>query len=115
MLLQLLQSLAFSTFISERGIPFRQCDIFDDLVAQEVFLNSSRDEQEMVDDLLQLAEALNKQEPVEIVNMPQSMDTIASAGVVALQELNGSKIEEILKKQQPHLPSCPGNSGVVLR
>ena len=84
-------------------------------MAQGIFFDSSHGEPEMVDDLLQLARSLDEQEPVEIVNMPQSIGTIASAGAIAFRALDGSRIEEILEKRQLSSRSHVENSGVVFR
>ncbi|XP_064423329.1 myotubularin-related protein 13 isoform X2 [Latimeria chalumnae] len=63
-LTKVLDGMAFAGFVSERGPPYRSCDLFDELVAFEVAKNKAEEEnpQKMLKHIRELAEQLFRNE-----------------------------------------------------
>jgi len=101
---KVLESVAFSTFITQRGSPFRSCDLFDELVAKTEAKQSTENEtlEELMGKIQTIADILYRNEPgtefADELCMPCLPESVHTENKRQFPLLNEEKIEALIKE-----------------
>ncbi|MCP9265474.1 Myotubularin-related protein 5 [Dirofilaria immitis] len=106
-----LDSLLFQSFISERGLPFRICDLFDELVAQisEQSNGQLTPRTTSMESITEIAEKLLENErqetPFSVTPFVTQQRFIVSFSSTKLRLINNDLVSQIMKRKLKTIPN----------